>query len=346
MATPERTSQADGIRKYLNTLELPPTQDESNQVHMLRQFLLQVTRFRIDALAPKLQPVPVPPQVFENEPELDDLLKDNTYEQDRDFTRSTLDLERQTRMREREKTFRGQKETVKHLTQRFQDLEGIPSMIDAKNGIIEQCKQAIDALDTSFFRGIKVWWNPKKRPDLVALRDLTLDEVKQLESQLPDRDKNRQETRDQLEAEQQALDVLHKQQPNMVYNFDILHAPDAVRFSARSEQSVLVSFDGNSKISIRFPGTPQQRDFARGLTFDFDNTRDMEAFVELLGKNITSEEYFYTAEDMILHFGLKFDEQFTPFPLEVVMIDDHEEFRIPQSVWMRFGKYVAVTPID
>lgn len=142
-------------------------------------------------------------------------------------------------------------------------------------------------------------------------------------------------------------DRLSAAENNELYDASVLHADEGVQritTLSRTQETAWVTYDGFSLVTIRIPAAPQSRDSLRTLTFQFNATEDILQLATLLGNDIPVEAMRERTlgASMKSADGYDYFDAVIPLALEIVQIHGNQEYRLPEVVWDRFGRYSRI----
>ena len=133
------------------------------------------------------------------------------------------------------------------------------------------------------------------------------------------------------------------------YDEGFLHAEEGVQrivTLSRTQETASVSFDGYSTITLRMPSAPDRRENFCTLSFTFSDTQTISEFAALLGSEISVDAMRQNTLGASVESGDGYDyfeSTVVPLALEIVQIDGKQQYRLPEVVWERFGRYSKVS---
>ncbi len=336
MATTEFTSSADLEQRYLEKLDLHALQrrlDYQTRQDGVLKDSIDMTRAQIDAVRPKL------PEAVRFERDLDTMLADESYDNDYNFEPTNLDVRRFQNTELEEQILDDTATTIKTLADRIEELQKLPERVETLRSSIEKQQKTLDTLNSGFFSR---YWNGSKIKLMSNRLESDCASLSALQKELPNREQNIESARSQQSSVEDKLGQMEKTRDRR-YIASLLHDErPAVGFSPRTNQAILVDFDGSDTIMLRMPRTPGEVDCPRELTLVITEYDKMKKFVQMLGENVPTPGYLYTIGESVTQYNKKFSNIFVPFALEIVEVDGKQEYRLPQAVWNEFGDFLVL----
>lgn len=266
----------------------------------------------------------------ENPYSLSNLLDDPSYDDDGTFQPSAEDLERKTAFEARQTVVNIAATVLKDVTDVISTQKEIRRNVPYT---VKGLRREVDYVNASVIRRFVNVFSGQRETAERTIADL--------KEQLSESTQRLAEAEPRLAPAQEKL---AKANPNKPYDLS-LHTIEKARPVRRTEQSVLLTFSkgsGNEHLfTLAMPTRPGEQDFTTTLKLDLRES-DAQEFASVVGNNLPVETSYYDTVELALEFGDTINAQLVPFPLEVVTDANGEErYRLPDSVWKRFGSDIV-----